>query len=286
MDKMAGRIGDIYISHHRTTYKAKHALDSHSNSYEMMLFKSGNVDYFINDVTYPLEPGDLTLICPNELHGLFIKDDSPYERIPVHIGDAYMDSFSTSRTDLFSCFHRSASQRVLHLPRSIQRQYEAYALDTLDSIANQEYGFDVKIRCNISMILLLVNQACQLYVTDKSNVSPPLIDQAIRYISAHLTEDISIQTIADELNISRSRISHLFKQYTGMSLWNYVISRRVRHAQALLQEGNDVTTACYESGFNDYAHFVKTFSEHIGISPGKYSKNQVTGVIARTDDLP
>ncbi|MBQ3028199.1 MAG: AraC family transcriptional regulator, partial [Lachnospiraceae bacterium] len=41
-------------------------------------------------------------------------------------------------------------------------------------------------------------------------------------------------------------------------------------AKALLQEGASVTEACYRSGFNDYANFIRSFKKVTGVSPGKY----------------
>ena len=110
----------------------------------------------------------------------------------------------------------------------------------------------------------------------RSDVAPRIIRDAIDYISANLAGDISVQTIADCLNISRSRLCHQFKDFTGISLWNYVISRRIQRAQSLLREGVSITETCYECGFKDYAHFVKAFSKVIGVPPGKYTKELPT----------
>ena len=63
-----------------------------------------------------------------------------------------------------------------------------------------------------------------------------------------------------------------FKDFTGTSPWNYIIARRIQHACTLLQKGMSITDVCFECGFNDYAHFVKSFTKLVGISPGKYSK--------------
>ena len=70
-------INQLLISHHRTCQKQDRTLHMHNNAYELLLFKSGNVDYFINDVTFRLMPGDLIFICPNDIHGLFISDETP-----------------------------------------------------------------------------------------------------------------------------------------------------------------------------------------------------------------
>ena len=69
------------------------------------------------------------------------------------------------------------------------------------------------------------------------DISPALIKDALSYISENLTNDISVQAIADYLNISRSRLSHVFKDYTGISLWNYIIARRIQYSQTAFKAG-------------------------------------------------
>ncbi len=273
IDEMAGDIDKLYISHHLSTYSTDRSLHTHPISYEMMLFKSGNVDYFINDVTYHLSPGDLTFVCPNDIHGLFIRDETPYERIPVHIGQNYKKEFNTQETDLFACFHRSVSNRVYHLSKSEQALYEDYALNILDSINRQEFAYDVKIKSYTSLLLLLANQVTHLHTPNNYDISPPVIKETMAFITQHLTEELSVQRIADALNISRSRLSHLFKQFAGTSLWNYVTARRIQYAQFLLGNGSSIIDACYECGFNDYSHFIKVFSALNGMPPGKYAKS-------------
>ena len=75
------------------------------------------------------------------------------------------------------------------------------------------------------------------------------------------------------LNVSRYYLSHAFKKSTGYGLWNYVISKRLVYSQKLLAEGASVTEACYESGFKDYAHFIKSFTKTFGCSPKQYGKS-------------
>ena len=100
-----------------------------------------------------------------------------------------------------------------------------------------------------------------------------LVGEALEYVNVHMTEDISVQDIADALNVSRYYLSHTFKKSTGYGLWNYVISKRLVYSQKLLVEGASVTEACYGSGFKDYAHFIKSFTKTFGCSPKQYGKS-------------
>jgi YesN/AraC family two-component response regulator len=267
-------IHQFLIAHAKTCASTGRNLHVHPNAYEITLFKSGNVDFFINDNTYHPKPGELVFVRPNEVHGYFAKDDTLYERLPVHIEESAALNLSTSQTNLLTCFADPMSCPY-HLTKEQVQMYESLVDNSIDAITQNSFGCDVLVRANMSMLLLLVNsvirQSRESSVTEAA--FPKIIQDAIAYINLNFTNDISIQEIADHLNISHSRLCHVFKEQMGISLWNYVISLRVQHAQMLLKQGTSITTTCYESGFQNYAHFVKVFGKFTGTSPGKYIKN-------------
>lgn len=246
----------------------------HDNAFECMLFISGTVEYFIENSIYSLKPGDMTLIPPGVIHGFMVGSDLAYERIPVHIHQHLIQSLSTDETDLTSAFYQAGgSRQVIHLSSKQYEQFINYA-DTLIQLGQQKpYGYDILQQANLQLLLMFVTHACMTpsrYTAEE--VSPKVIKKAIDYISVHLTENISVQEIADELSISCSRLSHLFKEYTGSSVWSYVVARRLLLSRSLLLEGKSVIEACFESGFRDYAHFNKVFSKTFKLTPGKYKK--------------
>jgi len=266
-------IHQYLISHRNTCGRLERTLHQHPNAYEVMLFKSGNVDYFINDTSYHLEPGDLTLVRPNDIHGYFVHDTLPYERMPVHISETYISTLSTDQTDLLTCF-TTPSSHLLHLTPEQCFQFEACVDSSIQYLEKNNFGCDIWLRANLSLILLLANSARQQGNVSTADNLPKVIQESIAYINANFSNDISIQSIAEHLNMSRSRICHIFKEHIGISLWNYVIARRIQQAQLLLKQGSSITTACFESGFQNYAHFIKLFGKFTGVSPGKYVKLQ------------
>lgn len=276
-------IHQYLLSHRSSCGRLERTLHVHPNAYEIMLFKRGNVDYFINDTTYHLSPGDLTFIRPNDIHGYFVHDDSPYERMPVHINETYISSLSTSQTDLLTCFSVSTSS-PFHLSKDQIAQFEYCVDSSIRAIKENVFGCDVWIRSMLSVILLLANSAQQQNDLGVNDILPKLVQDTISYINANFSNPISIQGIADYLNISRSRLCHVFKEFMGISLWNYVIIRRIQHAQVLLKQGASITTTCFECGFQNYAHFIKVFTKFTGSSPGKYVKDSQAG--QRDDSTP
>ena len=98
-----------------------------------------------------------------------------------------------------------------------------------------------------------------------------VIDSVIAAINKSLFEEFSLDVLATENFISKNHLCRLFKKHTGTTIVKYITIRRITEAKRLLKSGVPVKNACEMVGFNDYSHFLRTFKEIVGVSPGKYS---------------
>jgi AraC-like DNA-binding protein len=87
-----------------------------------------------------------------------------------------------------------------------------------------------------------------------------------------------IRKLVNEVYLSESRLSHLFKMNTGVSLKKYLVwSRLKKTVNAHLHKEFDLYSAMIHSGFYDQAHFSKNYKNMIGVNPSKvYKKQNVT----------
>ena len=106
------------------------------------------------------------------------------------------------------------------------------------------------------------------------NLMPKMIMDTMDYINDHLTEKISLDDLAAELNYNGNYLSNRFKEHTGLTLRSYILSKRIDLAKSLLLAGQSVSDTCLMSGFNDYANFIRNFKRQVGMSPGRYKKEQ------------
>lgn len=265
------QINKYLISHTSSREANKRQLHIHPNSYEINLVKRGNVDFQIGDQTFHMKPGDLSIIRPNQVHGYQALDDSVYERFPVHIEESYLLGLCTDQTNLLECLDVSD---VRHLEPEQIKMYEYYVDESIQSISDQSFGYDIRVRSNLSILILLAAAAPSAKDSPPSSSFPRLIQDTLAYIDSRFTSDISLKEIADAMNISSSRLCHTFKKHMGISLWNYVIVQRINYAQSLLNTDAAITDVCYECGFRDYAHFIKVFHKLSGVTPGQYQRNK------------
>ncbi|MFC6101286.1 helix-turn-helix domain-containing protein [Olivibacter domesticus] len=94
---------------------------------------------------------------------------------------------------------------------------------------------------------------------------------AIQYIHDHLTEKISVDTLAREACMSKPSFFQAFKETFLMSPLDYVIRQRIELAKKIMADPTITTTeACYQSGFNNPNYFIKLFKRLEGITPKIY----------------
>ncbi|WP_127081214.1 AraC family transcriptional regulator [Dulcicalothrix desertica] len=94
------------------------------------------------------------------------------------------------------------------------------------------------------------------------------LQQAIEYIHAHLDQDLSLEQIAQVINISPTYFASLFKRATGTSPHQYVIQQRVERAKLMLSK-TDIAIAdiALQVGFSSQSHLTQQFKRLTGITP-------------------
>lgn len=98
-------------------------------------------------------------------------------------------------------------------------------------------------------------------------------DFLCEYIENNYMHKISFAQLSEELHISRTHLSHLFKRETGESFMNYLVSYRMHKASNLLINTDmPINEIVIQVGYSDYAHFSKIFKSKMGISPANYRK--------------
>ena len=87
------------------------------------------------------------------------------------------------------------------------------------------------------------------------------------------TVPLTLEEIADAFFISKSYLSHEFVRYTNTSVYEYIQFRRICGAKLLIASGVSLTDAAFQSGFNSYSSFLRTFRKTVGISPTDFQRN-------------
>ncbi|GIP16649.1 DNA-binding transcriptional regulator AraC [Paenibacillus montaniterrae] len=101
----------------------------------------------------------------------------------------------------------------------------------------------------------------------------PRVAEALHYLSLNMRSPVQIAKLAKMIGISPSRLSHLFKEQTGLSIIDTLNQMRIRQAALLLEHTNrSASEVAYDVGFNNYNHFIEQFRKWLGTNPSGYRK--------------
>lgn len=108
----------------------------------------------------------------------------------------------------------------------------------------------------------------------------PALDPRIERVRELLDEapNTSMKRLADEVDLSYHRLSHLFSQQMGITLRMYAISRKLDLAAMMAGQGLNLTQIAVSSGFADSAHFSRTWMRSIGSPPSQMLSSQRVGI--------
>ncbi len=98
-------------------------------------------------------------------------------------------------------------------------------------------------------------------------------DYVLRYLQGHFAEPVSIQNLADRLQISRSTLTGRFRKKHGVSPTAYLMQRRLEAAAEMLSETPySVDEIAQRCGLRDTSYLSRVFKRQYGVSPGAYRR--------------
>lgn len=116
---------------------------------------------------------------------------------------------------------------------------------------------------------------------NKKHIRDLRVLKSMEYITENAVKEINMKEIAASVFISPSRLSHLFKDETGVTIKNYLLLHRILIALRLIFEGKNITQACMQAGFSSPSHFADTIHKWFGLSAKRsmdYMKEKIISI--------
>ena len=107
----------------------------------------------------------------------------------------------------------------------------------------------------------------------KSIKSHSLLNDNLRdYLEINPERSITVEDMAKMLYLSKFHFIRRFKSQFGLAPHQYLIQNRIRKAQRLINETDDLTEIALATGFCDQSHFIKQFEKKVMLKPSAYKK--------------
>lgn len=159
-----------------------------------------------------------------------------------------------------------------------------FMIHTAASVVNIDtselIGYDLREYFNsiddIDEFSAWIKKVCEILICSINKKQCTYKDFSIRikkYIEDNIFNDLSLETVADNLKISSYYLSRIFKASSGNSFSSYVTEIKLQKATELLKEGNlSVKEISSKLGYNSVQHFIKIFKEKYFSTPKEYQK--------------
>ena len=114
-----------------------------------------------------------------------------------------------------------------------------------------------------------------LKILDKNKNKLSQLKKVLEYIELYYSTPITLQDLANKMNLNQKYFTKIFNQMTGKSPIQYLNYYRIEIAcDMLLTTDLSITDICLNCGFNDLSYFIKTFKKEKNISPKKFRTNK------------
>lgn len=243
---------------------------------KIVILKSGHVDYTVEDVTYSLTPWSVLLVKNHAIHRALIDVSVPYDRIIIYLNHDHFKNLMPD-SNMMDCFENTEGRgHCLLLPdeagiRELSAAAEEY--ETLEG--DTRFGADTIRETMIIRILVYISRFARGSDGDRVQESSGYdrkIRSVISYINANLNADLSVDSLANSVYLSRYHFMRLFKEQTGTTLHAYIREKRLLYASRLIREGIPANQAAQESGFSDYSTFSRAFRDCFNARPSDIKK--------------
>lgn len=254
------------------TDKETHEIKTHYHDFDKItIFIKGKVSYMIEGKSYELKPYDIVLVRHNDMHQLSVDNKEIYERIIVYISPNFMNAYKTDSYDLNFCFQKAKEEQsnVLRIP-SLEKSSLFRSIVRLEkSFADEGYATELYRQVLFLEFMVHLNRAAlknHLEFIDTEN-NHSKVSEILQYINDHLTDELSIDRIADNFFVSKYYMMRQFKQETGYTMGNYISRKRLLLAKELILSGIPSTQACFDCGYKDYSTFSRAYKRFFSESP-------------------
>lgn len=250
-------ISDYYFCKKSTSPTNPASIHSHM---EFIFVLDGKLSVTLDNITHNLTKGHCMIIMPYEVHSYYTENYS--EVFFIACPPDYMTEHKQMLTTMFfnppTCKFGQCTQGIM------------------EDIVKSDFNDDMKKKSLLYYTLSEFVSSCEIH--KKEPFEYDSYRKAIIYISAHYTENITLDTVAESIGITSSHLSRLLNRKGHSSFSDIVNSLRIHNAKRLLEETDiTISEAAFDSGYGSIRNFNRIFKSFFGCTP-KDIKNEVKGV--------
>jgi corrinoid protein of di/trimethylamine methyltransferase len=228
----------------------------------------------------PCKKGDICVVEPNVPHGFFLNDAGrplTVREISFNIGEWFVTDVADEKSPDY-CFGLFKENGVIAYA-NLNAKMQERALQLFDFIEGEVKAQDGQwremVRGYVTNLIISIGRYINSAIKNVSFASQKgwkTVLEAVRIINEEYGDnELTLDSIAQRLYVSKSQLSRIFKNITGIYFFDYLRDVRMKRVCRMLEgSGGTVTDIARECGFYNMAAFYKTFSLATSMTPNEY----------------
>ncbi len=241
---------------------------------EIIMPTRNSYKVIINETTYNLDPEDIMIIPPGELHQLYAP--SYGDRIILQFDSTLFHGMKDFNS-VFHLFRPCVTITPASMPE-IHKELSALINNITSEYFSAQPFKEASAYSLLIRFFTILGRNCinknNAFAIMRNHKQHEYIDRffaVCNYINDHCTENISMDEVADIAGFSKFHFARLFKQVMNVSCYDYLINRRVMYAEKLLIEPElSIMQVAMKSGFSSLATFNRVFKAKNHCTPTEY----------------
>ena len=241
--------------------------------YELTYMDKGGMRSIVAGKEYVLNPGEMMLYGPNQWHSQYSEGEE-------------LVCFLTIAFDMDCDYADILLNRKL--------QVDAAGAALLNSILRESRQADVLsgdfICCELMRFLLEMirrahrgEQGAPLSRPCATNSENDIVDQALRYITEHIYDKLTVAAVAKAVNVSPSYLSVLFSRHLRIKPSDYIRREKLEESKRLIKLGEmNFSQIADQLKFSSVCHFSYLFKRWYSMTPTEFSRSIAPGELVRT----
>lgn len=244
-----------YVGH----YFCDHTYTVHRNRFDyymLAVVDSGRMFFRYNSARFEVHAGEVILLDCRRPHTYGALEDVSFRYIYFRGGSS--DAYYRLLAGADGYFTRPA--------RSVEMQS---AIQSIFALVTDAMYDEHRVSVQLYRILAVLSGSDER----GESVQNAAVLHAISYMEHHFSEKLTIEKIADQVNLSEYYFSRLFRRCTSMSPHAYLVNLRITMARQLLTASQkSVERIAEECGFHSTTNFIRSFREHVGCTPKQFRR--------------
>lgn len=222
--------------------------------HEFLFFINGEASFVSKNIQSRLSPGSVVLIPKEHFHRFFVEHPETYTRCVF--GFRGLGEISDLASEVMD------TVKIIAKPdEKITSVFENLMGAAKSDLSEREKS--LFIRASLVQLLIFLKGQISTVISNSVKLSPVVMG-ALNIIDEKYSENLTVEGIAKSLYVSASTLSHKFSKELSISVYQYIIKKRLSAANELIQSGKNLTRAAAESGFSDYSCFFRLYKKYYG----------------------